>query len=99
MAVPPSWPMTRMSIEVWSGRPYFDGLDSLRFKQRIECPGEFGVEVVDQVRGHSRFPIGQQHEVAGLLDDPGCIWMSRHASDDDAARSDVNEKQDKIIDQ
>ena len=34
-------PAFRMSIEIWSGRAYFDDLDSLRFKQRVECLGEF----------------------------------------------------------
>ena len=71
---------------------------TLRFRRRLPAiGGEFRIEVMDQMRGHRGFLIRQQNEITCLLENPGRIGMGGHVRDDDAARADMDEEQDEII--
>jgi hypothetical protein len=89
----------RESIEVRRCRTNFHRLDPVRFEAGVERLGEFRVEVVNKVRWGNRFLIRQQDEITCLLQNPLGIGVRRHAGDDDATRSDVQEEKDVIIDQ
>jgi hypothetical protein len=60
-------PALGVSVQVRRSWTDLDDVALLAGQDGVELGGEFGVEVVNQVRGPIRLLLGEEHEVPGLL--------------------------------
>jgi hypothetical protein len=85
-------PALGVSVQVRRSWTDLDDVALLAGQDGVELGGEFGVEVVNQVRGPIRLLLGEEHEVPGLLGDPARIRVQCHAGNNHAQRADVEEE-------